>query len=76
MREYKKTQRQPRNQIALLLRLQGLSDPAISDYIAKTRARYGKYSMPIEQVRKLVDESMGEKSLTDILFKMREAEPR
>ena len=43
-----------------VLRLYGLTDPSVSSYIAKTRSRYGKYSLPIEKVRGMVDKSMGE----------------
>ncbi|MDO8670043.1 MAG: hypothetical protein Q7O66_01260 [Dehalococcoidia bacterium] len=61
--------------VPLLLRLQSLSDPSVSNYIAKTKAKYGKHLLPIEEVRRVVDESMGEKTLTDILNQMRETQP-
>ncbi len=62
------------NNVPLLLRLQSLSDPSVADYISKTKAKYGKYLLPIEDVRRTVDESMGETTLTEILNQMREAQ--
>lgn len=64
------------NPVPLLLRLQGLSDPAISDYIARTRSRFGRYVLPIEEVRSILDKDMGEKTLTGVLYQMREEECR
>ncbi len=46
-------------------------DPVIREYLERLHARYGKYALPAEEVRKIVDESMGDKSLTQVLFEMR-----
>ena len=56
----------------LLLRLQGLSDPAISEYIAKMRSRFGRYVLPIEEVRSILDKDMGDKTLSGVLYLMRQ----
>lgn len=63
----------PGDSSQLVLRLQGLRDPSISDNIARTQAKYGRYSLPIEEVRKLVDKTMGERTLTEVLSEMRES---
>ena len=68
----KRTAHRPGHEVELILRLQGLGDPAISDYIAKTRAKYGKFSLPIEEARRIVDASMGEHTLSQVLHEMRE----
>ena len=60
---------------SLLLRLQTSGDPAIYDYVTALRQQYGKYALPIEDVRRMVDEAMGEESLTALLFQMREEAP-
>lgn len=60
--------------VPLLLRLQSLSDPSVSDYIAKSKAKYGKYLLPVDDVRHLIDESMGRTTLTEILTQMREGQ--
>lgn len=40
--------------------------------IDKLYAQYGKYALPDEEARKLVDEALGTKTLTDALDSMRE----
>lgn len=52
-------------------RLQIPTDPAIAEYIKALRARYGKYALPEDEARRLIDKAMGEKTLTEILFQMR-----
>jgi predicted DNA-binding antitoxin AbrB/MazE fold protein len=52
---------------------ENLADYAeIRRYIARMRARYGKYARSPEEVRRIVDESMGDKTLTEALYEMRE----
>lgn len=74
MGKHERTLEHPTNNLPLLLRLQSLSDPSVSNYIAKTKSKYGKYLLPIEEVRRVVDESMGEATLTEILNQMRETQ--
>lgn len=73
MTQHKRMLKEPEDSVALLLRLQGLSDPSIAGYIAKTRAKYGKHVLPADEVRSIVDKSMGNKSLTEVLYRMRES---
>jgi len=35
-------------------------------------ARYGKYAVPDEELRKMLEEEMGEKTLTEELYAMRD----
>ncbi|GEM_PF-4791290 len=56
----------------MLLRLQILGDPDIREYVEKLRAKYGKHVLPAEEVRRIVDKAMGNKTLTEVLHKMRE----
>jgi hypothetical protein len=44
----------------------------ISSAIAKLYAQYGKYALPDEEARKIVDEALGTKTLTEVLDSMRE----
>ncbi len=53
-------------------RLQIPTDPAIEAYIKDLQARFGKYALPDDQVREIIDKAMGEKLLTEVLFQMRE----
>lgn len=53
-------------------RLQIPTDPAIEEYLKELRAKYGNNALPINQLRQMVDEAMGTKTLTEILFEMRE----
>ncbi|MBI2909337.1 MAG: hypothetical protein HYX92_16960 [Chloroflexi bacterium] len=72
MAQQKRASRKSEDAVALLLRLQSLNDPVISSYISKMRAKYSKYALPAEEARRIVDESMGEKTLTDILNEIRD----
>lgn len=58
-----------------LHRLQALRDRAVEDYITKLRARYGKYARPAEEARRILDQAMGSRTLTEVLYKMREEGP-
>jgi hypothetical protein len=51
--------------------LQIPADPAIAEYIKDLQARFGKYALPEDEARRLIDKAMGEKTLTEILFPMR-----
>lgn len=41
--------------------------------IDKLYAQYGKYALPDEEARKIVDEALGTKTLTEALDTMRES---
>lgn len=60
------------SKLAVQLRLQGLTDPAITSYIEELRRRYGKYATSAEEVRRTLDKSMGDKTLTELLYEVRE----
>lgn len=48
------------------------ADPSIEQYVARLRSTYGKYATSAEKTRELVSKSMGKRSLTDLLLKMRQ----
>lgn len=54
------------------LRLQSLTDPAIKSYIEELRRQYGKYATSAQEVREMLDKTMGDKTLTDLLHEVRE----
>ena len=66
-----KTEKGDRDYQSLMEKIEALKDPEIDEYIADVKARYGKYARPIEDVRKILSETMGDVTLTDILFEMR-----
>ncbi len=45
-------------------------DDAISAYVSGLKHKHG-YALPADEARRIVDESMGTKTLTEILYKMR-----
>jgi hypothetical protein len=47
-------------------------DAAITQYVLRLNADYGRYACPADETRRLVDESMGAVSLTELLYKSRE----
>ena len=42
-----------------------------ADYVSRLREGYGAYARPTEETRRIVDASMGEARLTDILYESR-----
>lgn len=69
------SQRVKDKQLAVTLRLQALSDPEIQSYLSSVKAKYGKYLVSVEQGRKIIDQAMGKRSLTELLYASREQEP-
>lgn len=47
----------------------------VKKYVARLRAEYGEYVIPVEEMQARVAAEMGSKSLTDVLFEMREEKP-
>ena len=50
----------------------GDDDGQLGAYITQLKADYGSYALPAKDARRIVDESMGEYSLTDLLYTSRE----
>lgn len=48
------------------------ADDALSRYVTDLKARFGKYAHPAQEARRIVDESMGDSSLTGLLYRSRE----
>lgn len=46
-------------------------DPATEAYIADLERRYGKYRLPLEELRKRVDAAMGDRMLSDVVIEDR-----
>lgn len=46
--------------------------PEMAKVLKHLHAKYGRYSVSLEQLRRDLDEEMGSKSLTEELFLMRE----
>lgn len=49
-----------------------LQSQEMAKAIDKLYAQYGKYALPDEEARKIVDEALGTKTLTEALDSMRE----
>ena len=60
------------SKVAEHLRLQCLTDPAIKSYIEELRRRYGKYATSTQEVREALDKTMGDTTLTELLYQTRE----
>ena len=57
------------------LRLQEHGDPTIRAYIEQLRRRYGQAERSAGEVRRIVDQAMGTKLLTEVLDETRKASP-
>lgn len=53
-------------------KLEAMRDPGIDAYIAEGKRRYAKYTLPLEELRARLKKEMGNVTLTDALFEMRE----
>jgi len=51
--------------------LKSTMDPTIKSYIDDLRRQYGKYATSAEKVREMLDKTMGDKTLTELLFEAR-----
>jgi hypothetical protein len=49
----------------------GDDDSRLGAYITQLKADYGSYALPAKDARRIVDESLGECSLTDLLYTSR-----
>jgi hypothetical protein len=54
------------------LSIYGPRNAAIKDHVRKLHGRFARYDLPIEEVRQLVDESLGDHTLTGQLRRIRE----
>lgn len=70
MSGYKTSQRS--SKATVHLGLQGMMDPAIKSYIEELRRRYGKYATSAREVREVLDKTMGDRTLTELLYEARE----
>ena len=53
--------------------IRGSQSPDIVDSVHELRAKYGKYAVPDDEARELVDKAMGRKTLSEELRVIREA---
>ncbi|MDE2993810.1 MAG: hypothetical protein OXU67_08000 [Chloroflexota bacterium] len=49
-----------------------MAEPAIRSYISSVKAEYQQYALPLEEGRKVIDAAMGEKTLTEVLYELRQ----
>lgn len=56
----------------LPLRLQMMQSPEMAITMERLHTRYGKYAVPVVELRKRLDKEMGEKTLTGELYALRE----
>lgn len=54
------------------LQLQSLTQPEIQSYISKLKTRYKRYAMSLEEGRGVIDQAMGDRTLSEILFRIRQ----
>ena len=64
-----------RTQTEARLQLQERGDPTIREHIKQLRRRYGKAGRSAGEVRRIVDQAMGTKLLTEVLDEKRKENP-
>ena len=50
----------------------GVPETAAERYVSSLKESYGRYAKPADETRRLVDESMGGSTLTELLYKSRQ----
>ncbi len=60
------------NDPSIARRLQAMAEPEIRSYISSVKAEYQQYALPLEEGRKVIDAAMGEKTLTEVLYELRQ----
>lgn len=63
--------RRASRQTSLRFQIQYLADPDIASYITSLKKKYQKYALPADEARKVIDKSMGSKTLTELLYEAR-----
>lgn len=56
----------------LALRLRMMQSPEMARAMERLHARYGKYAVPVGELRKRLDKELGKRTLTEELVAMRE----
>ena len=51
-------------------------NPALVKYVAELNAQYGGYAKAIGDVRNIIDDAMGDQTLTGLLYKSRNEDAR
>jgi hypothetical protein len=72
MAKYKQTRARTVSSAEIALRLQMMQSPEIKGTVERLYARYGKYAVPVAELRKMLDKDMGTKTLKEELYAMRE----
>ena len=71
-RNVPKARKSKKPETDLAARFRELQSPEILRTIAEMRAQFGQYALPIDEARRIIDEAMGDKTLTEELYAMRE----
>ncbi|MCL5960423.1 MAG: hypothetical protein M1358_14135 [Chloroflexi bacterium] len=72
--DMEKRRRQPKPKTSITevaLRLYALQNPEIEEYLQQVRRRYGKYAVPAQEVRAMMDKALGSHTLSQELHKLR-----
>ena len=72
MATHKQAPRQEISQQELAARLHALQSPDVQASLEKLRRKYSRYAVPVEQVRAMLDEALGERTLTQELYALRD----
>ena len=68
----KNAPRQKVSQQELVARLHALQSPDVQASLEKLRRKYGRHAVPVDQVRAMLDEALGERTLTQELYALRD----
>ena len=53
-------------------RFYSMQNPSVQESLEKLRTRHAKYAVPARELRAMLDEAMGDRTLTEELHKLRE----
>ncbi|MDP2935603.1 MAG: hypothetical protein Q8O86_03840 [Dehalococcoidia bacterium] len=71
MAEYKQTPKSRASVAELTLKLFLLESPEVQGSLGRLRRRYGRYASSADQVREMMDNALGDRTLTELLYELR-----
>lgn len=71
MAEYKQTPKSRASVAELTLKLFLLESPEVQESLGRLRRRYERYASSADQVREMMDNALGDRTLTELLYELR-----
>ncbi len=71
MAEYEQKAGTKPSVVEAILRLLASQSPGVQESMDKLQKQYGEYAVPADEVRAMLDKALGDRTLTEELYKLR-----